>query len=309
MASGSTGVVLRALGANLGIATAKFVVAALSGSAAMLAEAVHSLADSGNQVLLLVGMRQARRGEDPVHEFGHGAEAYFWQFIVAVSLFTVGATFSIYEGISKIAHRGAGAELGSALSAYIVLGVSILLELFSLQAAVKEFRHIRAGRPVLVTVDQLRDGAVLVVLLEDLAALVGLVVAFLGIWLTHVLGDVLWDGLASILVGVVLGSVAFLVAQKTKHLLIGQSVPVPERRRIVELVRAAPGVRRLIHLRTMHLGPDEVVCAMKVAFDDEVRACDAARLIDDIETKLRAEIPKLRRIYVEVGTVERPRTT
>jgi len=307
MASGSTSVVLRALGANLGIAAAKFVVATISGSAAMLAEAVHSLADSGNQVLLLFGMRRARRGEDALHEFGYGAEAYFWQFIVAVSLFTIGATFSIYEGISKIAHRGAGAELGPALPAYAVLGASILLELYSLQAAVKEFRHIRAGRPVLVTMDQLRDGAVLVVLLEDLAALVGLVVAFVGIWLAHLLGDVLWDGLASILVGVVLAAVAAVVAQKTKRLLIGESVPLPERRRILELVQAAPGVRRLIHLRTMHLGPDEVVCAMKVAFDDDVHARDAAALIDGIEARLRAENPKLRRIYIEVGKLEASR--
>jgi cation diffusion facilitator family transporter len=303
MARGSTGVVVKALAANLGIACAKFVVAAISGSAAMLAEAVHSLADTGNQVLLLVGMRQARRGEDPRHEFGHGPEGYFWEFIVAVSLFTIGATFSIYEGVAKITHRGAEAELGNALPAYVVLGVSILLELYSLQGAVSEFKHLRGNKTVSDALDQLRDAAVLVVLFEDLAALTGLVVALIGIGLSHLLHDVLWDGVASIVVGAVLATVAYLIASKTKHLLIGESVPLPVRRRIVELTSSAPGVRRMIHLRTMHLGPDDVVCAMKVAFDDNLPSAEAAGLIDGIEARLRAELPQLRRIYVEVGTV------
>ena len=306
MASGSTGVVIKALGANVGIAAAKFAVAAISGSAAMLAEAVHSLADSGNQVLLLVGMRQARQGEDALHEFGHGPEQYFWEFIVAVSLFTIGATFSIYEGVSKIAHRAAEAELGNPWPAYAVLGVSILLESYSLRAASQEFRHLRAGRPVLETLRHLRDAAVLVVLLEDLAALTGLAIALGGIVLTHLLHDVLWDGLACVLVGLVLGTVAVVVAQKTKHLLVGESVPLPERRRIVELTLSAPGVRRLIHLRTMHLGPDEVICAMKIALDDGVSVHDAAALVDGVEARLRAELPHLRKIYVELGTVEPP---
>jgi cation diffusion facilitator family transporter len=301
MAHGSTGVVIRALAANLGIAIAKFIAAVISRSAAMLAEAVHSLADSGNQILLLVGMRQGRKGEDTDHEFGHGPEAYFWEFIVAVCLFTIGATFSIYEGVSKVLNRQAH-EMGSATLAYVVLGVSIGLELYSFKAAKDEFSEMRGGRPLRRAFDELRDAAVMVVLFEDLAALFGLLTALAGIVLSHLTGDVMWDGIASIIVGLVLGSVAYLVARKTKHLLIGQAVPPSQRRRIVELAQSSPGVRKVIHLRTMHLGPEDVICAMKCAFDDDAHATDVAKYIDVLEARLRAEMPQLRRIYIEVGT-------
>lgn len=306
MSSGSTGVVVKAFGANLGIAAAKFVVATISGSAAMLAEAVHSLADSGNQILLLVGMRQAKRAEDATHEFGHGPEQYFWAFLVAVSLFTIGATFSIYEGVSKILERGAGHELGNATPAYAVLGVSILLELYSLHAAAKEFSRLKGDRSVRAALDQLRDAAVLVVLFEDLAALTGLCIALGGVFLSHLLNDVLWDGVASIAVGCLLATVAWLVASKTKHLLIGESVPLPERKRIVELASSSPGVLKLCHVRTMHLGPAEVIVAMKVAFDDGLPAAVVAENINLLEARLRGEMPHLKRIYVEVGRVDAP---
>jgi cation diffusion facilitator family transporter len=305
MASGSQAVVIKALAANLGIAIAKFIAASISRSASMLSEAVHSLADSGNQFFLLLGMRRATRREDAIHEFGYAAERYFWAFIVAVSLFTIGATFSIYEGIHKVVHPGG--EMGSGTVAYLVLGLSIALELFSLRAAVAEFRHIKAGRPLKQTIDEARDAIVIVVLFEDVAALVGLAAALGGLLISHLTGDGVWDGVGSLIVGVTLFGVAFLLARKTKQLLIGQSVTPDQRKRMIEIVEQSPGVRKLVHLRTMHLGPEEVLVGMKVVVDDPVTARDSTQFVDLLEARLRAELPILRRIYVELGTAEDPR--
>jgi cation diffusion facilitator family transporter len=305
MAGGSQSVVVKALVANVGIAAAKFVAAFISGSASMMSEAVHSLADSGNQFFLLLGMRRSGRQEDAIHEFGYAAERYFWAFIVAISLFTIGATFSFYEGIHKVLHPGS--DMGHRAVAYIVLGVSIALELFSLNAAVSEFRHIKAGRSLRRTIDEARDAVVIVVLFEDLAALVGLTAALGGLLLTQLTGNAVWDGIGSIVVGFTLFAVAYFLARKTKHLLIGQAVPVAQRRRIVEIVEQSPGVQRLLHLRTMHLGPDEVLVGMKIVVDDALAAGDVAQFIDVIEARLRAELPILKRIYVEIGSPNDPR--
>ncbi len=305
MASGSQSVVVKALIANFGIAIAKFVAAFTSRSASMLSEAVHSLADSGNQLFLLLGMRRATRQEDAIHEFGYAAERYFWAFIVAVSLFTIGATFSLYEGIHKVLHPGGA--MGSRTVAYVVLGVSIVLELYSLSAAVAEFRQIRAGRSLRQTIDEARDAVVIVVLFEDIAALVGLFAALGGLLMTQLTGNGVWDGVGSIVVGVTLFGVAYFLARKTKELLIGQSVPTAQRARMVEIIEQTPGVQRLIHLRTMHLGPEEVLVGMKVVVDDALSTGDGARFVDTIEARLRAEIPILKRIYIELGAPDDPR--
>jgi cation diffusion facilitator family transporter len=305
MAGGSQAVVVKALAANLGIAVAKFVAAYISRSASMLSEAVHSLADSGNQLFLLLGMRRATRQEDAIHEFGYAAERYFWAFIVAVSLFTMGATFSLYEGIHKVAHPGG--EMGSRTVAYIVLIVSMALELVSLQAAVAEFRHIKAGRSLRRTIDEARDAIIIVVLFEDLAALVGLAAALGGLLLTQLTGNGVWDGIGSIVVGLTLLYVAIFLARKTKQLLIGLSVAPRERRRMVEIVEGSPGVKRLMHMRTMHLGPEEVLVGMKIVIGDHTEARDATQIIDLIEARLRAEMPVLKRIYIEIGVPEDPK--
>jgi cation diffusion facilitator family transporter len=306
VAGGSKGVVIKALVANLGIAVAKFVAAFTSQSAAMLSEAVHSLADSGNQVFLLMGMQRAMREEDARHEFGYAHERYFWAFIVAVSLFTVGATFSTYEGVHKVLHPDG--ERGSATIAYTVLGVSIALELFSLRAAVAEFRHIKAGRTLKQTIDDARDAVVIIVLFEDIAALVGLFAAFFGVLLTQLTGNAIWDGIGSIIVGVTLFGVAFFVARKTMSLLIGQAVTPTQRSRIIDITSQTPGVQRVIHLRTTHLGPEEVLAGMKIAVDQTMSSADVARIVDQIEARLRAELPILRRIYIELGTPEDQRS-
>ena len=304
MASGSQSVVIKALVANLGIAIAKFVAAFVSGSASMLSEAVHSLADTGNQIFLLLGMRRSLRREDAIHEFGYASERYFWAFIVAVSLFTIGATFSMYEGIHKVLHPG-GATGGRTV-AYIVLAVSIGLELFSLNAALGEFRHIKAGRSLRQTIDEARDAVVIVVLFEDVAALIGLFAALGGIALTQLTGNQVWDGVGSIVVGVTLFGVAYFLARKTKQLLIGQSVTQSQRIRMIELIESTPGVRRLVHMRTMHLGPEEVLVGMKIVVSDNAQVRDTTQVVDAVEARLRAELPILKRIYVELGAAEDP---
>ena len=306
MAGGSQTVVIKALVANLGIAIAKFVAAGLSRSASMLSEAVHSLADSGNQLFLLIGMRRATRAEDARHEFGYAAERYFWAFIVAVSLFTIGATFSMYEGVHKVMNPGG--EAGDRTVAYIVLGVSILLELYSLNAAVQEFRHIKAGRSLKQTIDEARDAIVIVVLFEDVAALIGLLAALFGLLMAQVTGNGVWDGVGSIIVGVTLFGVAFFLARKTKELLIGQSVPKAMRDRMIAIVRETAGVKQVAHLRTMHLGPEEVLVGMKVVMDAGANVEECSKIIDTAEARLRAELPILKRIYIEVGTPDDARS-
>jgi len=307
VAGGSQAVVVKALVANFGIAIAKFVAAGLSRSASMLSEAVHSLADSGNQLFLLIGMRRATRQEDAVHEFGYATERYFWAFIVAVSLFTIGATFSMYEGVHKVLHPGG--EMGSRTVAYVVLGVSIVLELYSLSAALAEFRHIKAGRSLRQTITEARDAVVIVVLFEDVAALVGLVAALFGLIMSQLTGNGVWDGVGSIIVGVTLFGVAFFLARKTKQLLIGQSVTAPQRVRMVEIIEQTPGVQKVVHMRTTHLGPEEVLVGMKISLDDAMSTIDATKLVDVIEASLRAELPILKRIYVEIGATEDPKAS
>jgi cation diffusion facilitator family transporter len=304
--SGSTLVVIKALGANLCIAIAKFVVAFVSGSAAMLSEAVHSLADTSNQVLLLFGLNRSRKEEDKRHEFGYATERYFWAFIVAVLLFTMGATVSVLEGIDKIRHRHDPNAMHSGFWAYIVLGLSMCGELFSFRSAVQEFNRFRGGRSLKQAFTDTRDIVVFVVMFEDAADLAGLTISLAGIMLAHAAKDPLYDGLASIGVGGILAGCAWLLAWKTKHLLIGEAVTAEERAQIIDLAATSEGVRKVIHLRTMHLGPEDVICAMKVAFDDDVTAKEVAQRIDQIEERLRKAIPHLTRIYIEVGTIEAP---
>src|SRR5215471_7528307 len=307
MASGSHRVVVSALAANLAIAAFKLVVALLSRSAAMLAEACHSFADTANQAFLLVGVRLSRRPPDEKHPFGYATETYFWAFIVALCLFAVGASFSIYEGVHKV--LGAGEPIRNPTWAFAVLGASFALELYSFSVAQKEFRTIRAGRTVRETVADTRDPVVLTVLFEDSAALVGLALAAGGVALSIYTSDPRWDGLASILVGGVLGAVAFVLARESKDLLLGESLPAADRQRARDIVAQTPGVCEVIHLRTMHFGPSEALAAVKVRFEDKLTTRDIEAATDEIERRLRAELPVLARIYVEAGRDDYARRT
>jgi cation diffusion facilitator family transporter len=214
VSQGNQQVVVAALAINLAIAAFKFVAAAFSRSSAMLAEAFHSLTDTANQIFLMIGMKKSLRAPDREHPFGYGPETYFWSFIVALCIFALGSAFSVREGVEKILHRNdPGAALGDARWAYAVLAVSIVLESFSLRVAMKEFSHIRAGRSIKQTLAEARDPTVLTVLFEDLAALFGLGAALVGIVLTRVTGNLIYDGAASIFVGAALGAVAWFLAR------------------------------------------------------------------------------------------------
>lgn len=300
MSAGSQRVVVAAFLINLLIAAFKFLAAYFSRSTAMLAEAAHSLADTTNQIFLFIGMRRSSRPPDDRHPFGYGMETYFWAFMVALSIFIVGAGFSIREGIHKIIHRDAH-ELGDVRWAYGVLGVSILLEIYSLLVAMREFKKIRAGRGVRRTLSEARDPIVVTVLFEDIAALFGLAVAAGGVALAHWTGDMLWDGIASILVGVALAAVAFILARDSKSLLIGRGVTPDEEDKIKSVVASHADVLALIHLRTMHLGPQEVILALKIRFRSELSTGELEHRINELEARLREAVPILRRIYVEPG--------
>jgi cation diffusion facilitator family transporter len=299
---GSRSVVIAALAVNVAIAVFKFIAAFVSRSTAMLAEACHSLADCANQIFLMIGMRKSERRPDEQHQFGYGPETYFWSFMVALSIAALGGGFSVHEGVEKIVHRhDPGVALGDARWAYAALGVSIVLESYSLTVAMREFRHIRAGRGVRKTLEEARDPTVLTILFEDVAALFGLAVALGGIVLARVTGNLAWDGAASIVVGAALGVVAWLLARDAKSLLIGKSVNPADDARIREIVRAHPSVLELIHLRTMHLGPEEVMAAIKIRFADTLDVRSLETKINEIEAQLREALPRLRRIYIEPG--------
>jgi cation diffusion facilitator family transporter len=299
---GSFRVVAAALIVNVLIAVFKFIAAFFSRSSAMLAEACHSAADTANQIFLLIGMRRSARPPDAKHPFGYGPETYFWSFMVALCIFALGGGLSVDEGIEKILHRNdPNQQLGNEVWAYATLGVSILLESYSFSVAMKEFRHVAAGRGVRRTLKEARDPTVMTVLFEDLAALFGLVVALIGIALAHYTGNIVWDGVASIVVGLALGGVAWVLGRDAQSLLIGKSMPPEDEAKIREIVKKQPDVLDLVHLRTMHLGPQEVIAAIKVHFVGTLDVRTLELRINEIEAQLRAALPRLRRIYVEPG--------
>lgn len=300
---GGQKVVMIALAMNLLIALFKFIAAALSRSTAMLAEAVHSLADTANQVFLLIGMRRSSRPPDRLHPFGYGTETYFWAFIVAGCIFLVGSAVSIWEGIEKTVHilQGKPSAHGDVRWAIAVLSVSLVLELISLRSAVQEFKNISAGRTLGQALQDARDPTVMTVLFEDLAALFGLVAALVGVVASHLLHQPLWDAGASIVVGLVLGVVAIFLGRDSMSLLIGEAVPEEEHRRITAIAQAHPAVLEVIHVRTQHIAPREVLLAMKIRFARDLTMDALEHKINELEQSLRAELPHLRRIYVEPG--------
>jgi cation diffusion facilitator family transporter len=297
-------VVVAALAVNLAIAACKLVAAVLSRSSATLAEACHSLADSANQIFLLVGLRRSARPPDREHPFGYGPETYFWAFMVALCIFAVGGGVSIHEGVDKLVHPH-GRPLGDPRSAYVVLGASIVLESISLSVALRELEHLRAGRGLRRTLREARDPTVLTVLFEDLAALSGLVVALAGLIATRLTGVGAYDAIASVVVGLMLVAVAAVLARDAQSLLIGRSAPEADERQIAAIVAARPEVCELVHLRTMHLGPEEVIAALKVRFSGELTVRTLEARINELEAELRRALPRRRLIYVEPGFDER----
>jgi cation diffusion facilitator family transporter len=288
--------VLAALAANLGIAAAKFIAFAVTGSASMLAEAVHSVADSGNQVLLLLGRARSRRARTEEHPFGFGPERYFYAFVVAIVLFTVGALFSFYEGIHKITHLE---PVRSPVVAFVVLAIAAVLETFSLRTAVRESRPLRAGHGWFAYIRRAKAPEIPAILLEDMAALAGLFLAAIGVGLAVITGNEVWDGAGSLAIGALLACVAVILAVETKSLLIGESASADVERAIVAALEDGADVERVIHMRTLHMGPDSLLVAAKIAVRPCERAEAVAAAIDAAERRVRAAVPDARTIYLE----------
>jgi cation diffusion facilitator family transporter len=295
-AASGTRAIFAALAANLGIALAKFVAFLFTGSTSLMAESVHSVADSGNQALLLVGRRRAERPRTARHPFGYGRERFFYAFIVAVVLFTVGSVFSLYEGWHKIRDPHA---VESPIWAFGVLTFAIVLESYSFWTAITESNRSRGRQGWVAFVRRAKAPELPVVLLEDLAALLGLVFALVGVGLAVATEDGRWDGAGSMAIGVLLGAVAILLAIETKSLLLGESAHEDVEREIVTALEAGEEVERVIHLRTEHIGPEELLVAAKIAVRHDDTAKKVARGIDAAEQRVRAAVPIARLIYLE----------
>jgi cation diffusion facilitator family transporter len=292
---GGTKAIIAALIANLGIAVSKFVAFLVTGASSMLAEAIHSLADSGNQVLLLVGGRRAQRAATPQHPFGYGRDRYIYAFIVSIVLFSVGGLFAIYEGVHKLQHPE---ELKSPGWAIGVLVVAIALEGYSLRTAVKETNAVKSPEDSYWQfIRHARSPELPVVLLEDTAALLGLVLALLGVGLAAVTGNGVYDGLGTVAIGLLLVVIAVILATETKSLLVGESATPEDQRKIVAALE--DGGLSVIHMRTLHLGPDEVLVAAKIAVRHDDTAAGIARAIDEAERRIRDAVPTARVIYLE----------
>lgn len=293
---GGTKAVLAALIANAGIAVSKFVAFFITGSTSMLAEGVHSVADSGNQVLLLFGGRRSQRVPDSEHPFGYGRTRYVYAFVVAVVLFVVGGGYSLYEGWHKIQHPE---EISSPVVAFVVLLVAIGLESFSFRTAYVEANRSRGSHSLLAYIRRTRQPELPVVLLEDLGALVGLVFALIGVTLAVVTGDGRWDGLGAMAVGTLLVCIAVFLALEMGSLLVGEGALPEQAEAVRRAVESTPGVNRVIHLRTLHTGPDEILVGVKIAVTHDDTAASVARTIDDAEARIRGAVPTARWIYVE----------
>jgi cation diffusion facilitator family transporter len=294
-ASGGSKAIIAALGANLGIAVIKFIAFAITGSSSMLAEGVHSVVDSGNQGLLLRGGRSARRDATPQHPFGFGRDRYVYGFLVALMLFSAGGLFALYEGVEKIWHPH---HLDSPLIAFIVLFVAIGLESFSLRTAIGESAHLKGDDSWAGFIRHAKNPELPVVLLEDVAALVGLTFALAGVGLAVLTDEPVWDGIGTCAIGALLIVVAVVLVIETKSLLVGEAA-APDELAKIEAGLIGPGVDRIIHLRTMHLGPDELLVGAKLAMPAGASLPQIAAAIDDAERRVRDAVPSARVIYLE----------
>jgi cation diffusion facilitator family transporter len=292
--------IIAALAANLGIAVSKLVGFLITGSASMLAESIHSAADSGNQGLLLLGSRRAQRRADRAHPFGYGRERYFWAFVVALVLFSLGGAFAIFEGIEKIREPH---HLDSAGVAVAILLVAAVLEGLSLRTAVIEARAVRQSGGWWAFIRRSRNPELPIVLLEDLGALIGLLLALSGVTLALVTDDPVWDGYSTLAIGILLSCIAVVLAVEMKSLLIGEPALPRVEQEIVDAVEGDESVVSLIHLRTEHLGPEELLVCAKVSFTPDLTFRELADCVDRVEASMRAAVPSARVVYIEPDVV------
>jgi cation diffusion facilitator family transporter len=303
---GSKKVVYAALIGNGCIAILKFIVAVLSRSSVLLAEAFHSVADTGNQALLLFGMKRSQRPPDEKHPFGYGKAQYFWSFVVANMLFMVGAVAAVFEGVGKIRNPH---PIERTHLIYLVLGISIFIESISFGIAVKEFFRQKTHDSIWEEIKGSKDSSLIVVLLEDSAAMVGLFIALAGTFLVQVTGNPLIDGIASILIGVLLTFVAVFLANEVRKLLIGESASDENLFLIRKTVESFPEVNSIGEISTMHMGPDDILLAIDVDFRDDVTLGELEKVIDRMEQGIRKKVPEVRQIFIEADDVEGYRAT
>lgn len=297
MAAESRTVLVAALIGNAVIAVTKFVAAAITGSSAMLAEGIHSVVDTGNQVLMLLGLARAKRPPDERFPFGHGKEVYFWSFVVALSIFAVGAGISLYEGIIHLIHP---AELGDPTVNYAVLAIAIVAESAAWWVAWKGFNAARGDKGYFEAVREGKDPTLFVVLFEDSAALLGLVTALAGIALAQATGNPVFDAAATIVIGLILAVVAIWLGLETKGLLIGEAAHPGVRRGIRELARATEGVTGLNELVTLHMGPEHVIVTLSLDFRDDLSAGQVEAAVGALNRAVKERFPEVRRVFVEV---------
>ncbi|HSU09738.1 MAG TPA: cation diffusion facilitator family transporter [Pseudonocardia sp.] len=295
-ASGGTKAIIAALLANAGIALAKFVGYLVTGSSSMLAESVHSVADTSNQGLLLLGGKRAQRVATSDHPFGYGRDRYFYSFVVALLLFSLGSVFALYEGIHKLESHE---PLTSPLVAVIILAVAIGLESYSFRTAIRESRPLKGKLSWWGFIRQSKSPELPVVLLEDFGALIGLILALLGVGLSVLTGNAVFDALGTIAIGILLGVIAVILIVEMKSLLIGEGAAQPVLRRIVGAIEEGDPVQRVIHIRTQYLGPEELLVAAKIALAPCTTIEDVARTIDEAELRVRSAVPEARLIYLE----------
>jgi cation diffusion facilitator family transporter len=288
--------ILAALAGNLAIAIAKYVAAAVTGSSAMLSEAIHSTVDTGNELLLLYGLRRARRPADPEHPFGHGLQLYFWTFVVAVMIFGLGAVVAFIEGLHKL---GDPHPVEHVYVNYIVLGVSMLFEIGSWTVAFREFRRAQGGRSWLAAARRSKDPTVFTVLFEDTAALLGLAAAFVGVALADVLNRPIFDGIASLAIGVILVITAAFLAYESQSLLTGEAAQPETRSGIARVAAQTPGVVGINEILTMHFGPQDLLVALSLDFDDAIPAARVEAAVALLERRLKTEFPEVARVFVE----------
>ncbi len=295
MSGGSTRVILTALAANVGIAIAKFVAAGITGSSAMLTEGIHSLVDSTNHVLLLYGTKRATAPPDKMHPLGYGRELYFWSFVVAILVFALGSGVSVYEGLHHIRNPE---PLSDPLVAYVVLAFAFILEGWSTMVAFRDFNAVRGKQNLWQAIRSSKDAPTIVILLENSGAMVGIVVATIGLAISHASKNPAWDGAASVLIGIILGLIAILLAVEAKGLLIGESADpalIGDLRRIAEQGASVEGVGDVI---TIHHAPDRIMACIDIDFVDAVSAADVERSVAAIEAAVARELPTICRVFI-----------
>lgn len=303
MSHGSSKAVIAACMANAGIAVAKIVGFLFTGAASMLAEAIHSLADTGNQALLLFGQRRGQRAPTARHPFGYARERYFWSFLVAMTLFLLGSVFAIYEGIHRLTHPE---PLESPLLAVGILAVAAALEGWSFRTAIKEARELRGDQSWLSFIKATKAAELPVVLLEDLGALLGLVVALAGVGLSTWTEDARFDGIGSVVIGLILGVIAILLSFEMQSLLIGEAAAPVVEEQIRTALSGTSNVKRIIHLRTVHLGPEDLMVAAKLEFDTTLDVTSLCVRIDEAEAAVRAVVPMARLMFIEPDVFRAP---